>query len=100
MKNIPEISAFLRMRAHQQGVSNKDLAGQAGTTPQTLWHVMSGNRDFKVSTLLALADRLGLELVLIPKEAAPGLEGDRPGAAAVKTRVQAALERISGKSAS
>jgi transcriptional regulator with XRE-family HTH domain len=89
----------VRTRADQQGLSNKVLAEQAGTTPQTLWHVMSGNRDFKVSTLLALADRLGMELVLVPKEAAPGLEGERPGAPAVKTKVQAALERISGKPA-
>lgn len=100
MKNISEISSALRTRTHQQGLSNKTLAEQAGTTPQTLWHVMSGTHDFKVSTLLALADRLGLELVLVPKEAAPGLEGNRPGAPAVKTKVQAALERISGKPAS
>lgn len=30
---------------------------------------MSGEQDYKVSTLLALADRLGLELMLVPKEA-------------------------------
>ena len=86
-----EISDVLRRQAGQIGLSSKALAEQTGTSTQTLWKVMKGSHDFKVSTLLALADRLGLEVVLIRKEAAPGL------VPAVKTKVQAALERISGR---
>ena len=97
MKNISEIVDVLRRQAAQTGLSSKALAEQTGTTTQTLWKVMKGSHDFKVSTLLALADRLGLEVVLIQKDAAPGLVGDVAGTPAVKTRVQAALERIPGR---
>ena len=97
MKNIMEISEALRRQAGQIGLSSKALAEQTGTSTQTLWKVMKGSHDFKVSTLLALADRLGLEVVLIRKEAAPGLVADAAGTPAVKTKVQAALERISGR---
>lgn len=45
------------------------LASDAGITYRTLSHVLGGEQDFKVSTLLAVADRLGLEFVLVPKEA-------------------------------
>ena len=96
MKNIIEISDVLRGQARQIGVTSKVLAEQTGTSTQTLWKVMKGSHDFKVSTLLALADRLDLELVLLQKAAAPGLASDVTGAPAVKTRVQATLERMSG----
>ena len=57
MKNIMEISDALRRQAGQIGLSSKALAEQTGTSTQTLWKVMKGSHDFKVSTLLALADR-------------------------------------------
>lgn len=69
MKSLAEISSALASRAAKRRYPKMQLAADAGVTHRTLSHVMSGEQDYKVSTLLALADRLGLELLLVPKEA-------------------------------
>ncbi len=71
-----------------------DLKSRAGISQRTLTNVLSGSEDFKVSTLLSLADRLGLELALVPKAAAAAVEAGPTAAPRVKSRVSAALERI------
>lgn len=60
------------------------LRGQPEITQQELDDALSGEEDFKVSTLLSLIDRLGLELMLVPKVTEP----------LIKSRVQASLDRI------
>jgi hypothetical protein len=47
-----------------------------------------------VSTLLALADRLGLELLLVPKEAAQAVSAGTVTQPVVTSRVQGALDRV------
>lgn len=69
MKTPSEISNVLSREADTRRYGKMQLAADAGVTYRTLSHVLGGERDFKVSTLLAVADRLGLELVLVPTEA-------------------------------
>lgn len=69
MKSLGEVSKVLAERASKRKYGKLQLAADAGVTYRTLSHVLSGEQDFKVSTLMAVADRLGLELVLVPKEA-------------------------------
>lgn len=69
MKSLGEVSKVLAERANKRKYGKLQLAADAGVTYRTLSHVLSGEQDFKVSTLMAVADRLGLELVLVPKEA-------------------------------
>lgn len=69
MKSLGEVSKVLAERAAKRRYGKMQLAADAGVTYRTLSHVLSGEQDFKVSTLMAVADRLGLELVLVPKEA-------------------------------
>ncbi len=71
-----------------------ELKSQAGISQRTLTNVLSGTEDYKVSTLMAVADRLGLELVLVPKAAAVAVEAGKTTAPLVKSRVAAALERV------
>jgi DNA-binding phage protein len=63
MKSLGEVSKVLAERAAKRRYGKMQLAADAGVTYRTLSHVLSGEQDFKVSTLMAVADRLGLELV-------------------------------------
>lgn len=92
MRALIEIADVLARQFRRTGLGKLKLAQDAGVTYRTLSHVFSGSQDYKVSTLMAVADRLGLELVLLPKEAARGL-GAVPEPE-VQSRVQAALDRL------
>ena len=94
MKSIRDISSTLRTTASAHGMRQADLKAAAGISQRTLTNVFSGTEDYKVSTLLALADRVGLELVLVPKPAAAVVEAGKTTAPRIKSRVAAALERV------
>ncbi|ARP86819.1 helix-turn-helix domain-containing protein [Bordetella genomosp. 9] len=95
MTSHAQVAQVLRTALSHAGLSQAELRAQAGISQRTLTNVLSGREDFKLSTLLALCDRLGLELVLVPREAAAGAA---PGPAVrppvVRSRVQGALARI------
>ena len=63
MKSIPEVSALLAARVKNLRKGKMALCDEAGFTARTLRNVLSGSEDYKVSTLLSLVDRLGMELV-------------------------------------
>ena len=96
MNSIPEISATLRGHLQQSGRTGQSLREAAGLSRQTFANVMGGEHDYKLSTLLALADRLGLEVLLLPKGAGRGLMPDASGAV-VETLVDLARERAAGQ---
>lgn len=73
MKSITEIATGLRSQLKASGMTQAALRAAAGLSARTLTLLLSGSHDFKLSTLLAVADRLGLEMVLVPKGAAAGL---------------------------
>lgn len=93
MKTHAEIAQSLRDAAVKRRLPQARLKEQAGISQRTLTKVLSGREDFKVSTLLALADRLGLELVLVPREAARAVGAGTVTEPVVKSRVKLALER-------
>lgn len=93
MSTLPDISNVLRQALAQRDLTQAQLRQQAGVSQRTLTNVLSGAEDFKVSTLLALADRLGLNLLLVPKGAASAVQAGDTTDLAVKSRVQAALDR-------
>lgn len=94
MKSITELSQVLEQRSRTLKYGKLQLARDSGVTYRTLSHVLGGAQDFKVSTLLAVADRLGLELMLVPKEARQAFVHDTAQKSAVPTKVQAALDRL------
>lgn len=94
MKTHTEIAQMLRNALAHRHLPQSKLRQQAGVSQRTLTKVLSGHEDFKVSTLLALADRLGLELLLVPREAAQAVSAGQVTQPVVKSRVQGALERV------
>ncbi len=74
MRSLADIAMRLRAAIKARGVRQAQLREQAGVSQRTLTNVLSGTTDFKVSTLIAVADRLGLELVLVPKAAVVAVE--------------------------
>jgi len=93
MKSHPEVAKILRTAISHRKVSQAQLREEAGISHRTLTNVLSGDEDFKMSTLFALADRLGLEMLLVPKGAAQAVSAGAVTQPVVKTRVQKALER-------
>jgi transcriptional regulator with XRE-family HTH domain len=73
MKSIYEISRRLRETLKASGRTQQEIRLSAGLSRQTMNNVLKGTEDYKLSTLLAVAERLGLELVILPKSAARGL---------------------------
>jgi transcriptional regulator with XRE-family HTH domain len=92
MTTLPAIADSLRDAARRNGMTQLRLAETAGISPRTLTHVLSGQEDFRVTTLMALADRLGLELVLIPKPAAAGWLAGETAGPPVRSTINEALE--------
>ncbi|MDH0866101.1 helix-turn-helix transcriptional regulator [Mitsuaria sp. GD03876] len=89
---MPDIAESLRDAARRNGMTQARLADAAGVSPRTLTHVFSGQEDYRVSTLMALANRLGLELVLLPKGAGAGLAVGEPAGPPVRSVINEALE--------
>jgi len=96
MKTLSAIAEALRARLRQQGQTQAQLRDAAGIAQRTLTNVFSGEQDFKVSTLLALADRLGLEMVLVPKGAAAAIQAQEPAKPRVPTRIDVARRQAGG----
>ncbi|RKP55812.1 helix-turn-helix domain-containing protein [Pararobbsia silviterrae] len=93
MRTLTDIAAYLRSRLTDARLTQAQLGAASGVSRRTLTHVLGGRIDYKLTTLLAILDRLGLELAIVPKPAATGVERDlEPTEPAVKSRVQAALE--------
>lgn len=67
MKTLAQLGALLRDRVHSAAITQDVLRRRAGVSRRTLTNVLSGKQDFKVTTLFAVADRLGLEVTLTPK---------------------------------
>ena len=93
MKSHADVAHALRDSLQRRSISQQQLRGEAGISQRTLTNVLSGHEDFKVSTLFALADRLGLELLLVPKEASRAFSSPESSAPEIKTKVGALILR-------
>ena len=100
MMSIAEVASILRRQLKSRGLTQAALRSAAGLSARTLTLLLSGGHDFKLSTLLAVADRLGLEMVLVPKGAAAGLGlPGEPQAAAVPSLIDLAQRGVAGSPA-
>jgi len=93
MKSIAETSDELRTALKRTRMRQADLREAAGVSRQTLANVLGGKDDYKLSTLLSLADKLGLEVLLLPKEAARGFQA-MPEAPPVESVVDQARKLV------
>ena len=97
MNTLPEFAALLRQRMAAMGATQLALSQAAGLTRRTLALVLSGRHDFKLTTLLALLDKRGLEIVVVPKGAAASLASTSAADTAappVKSLIDLGQERL------
>lgn len=94
MKTLQQLADILRKQIDRLELTQEALGSASGVSRQTLSKVLSGRSDLKVTTLMALADRLGLELMLVPKEIAPGMKHLEESRPRVRSLVDAALGSI------
>ena len=89
----------MRDAMRKQKVTQQDLRERAGIAKRTLTGVLSGESDYKVTTLMAVLDRLGYEMVIVPKAAARAVPAEwEPTEPTVKTKVQIAIEKFGAPS--
>ena len=102
MKTLSDIASVLRRRMKTTAVTQREICAAAGLARRTLTAVLSGEADYRVTTLMAVLDRLGYELVFVPKGAAAGLTEEplAPTKPMIKTRVERAQEVVKAPAAS
>jgi transcriptional regulator with XRE-family HTH domain len=96
MKTLSEVGAMLQDAKSRSNVSQKELASRTGLTPVTLRGVFNGTTDSRISTIMALADELGLELVLVPKLISHSIAPHHGTVPPVKSRIAGILDRTPG----
>jgi len=101
MNTHQAVADLFKKTMKRQRLPQNQLVRDAGLAPRTLQLMLSGEHDFKLSSFFAVADRLGLEMVLVPKEAAAAVQAGQTEATepAVMTQVQAALNALTHRSA-
>lgn len=96
MKTHQAIANLFKQTMKRLRMPKNQLVRDAGLAPRTLQLMLSGEHDFKMSSFFAVADRLGLEMVLVPKEVAPAVQAGQTATTepVVLTQVQAALNQL------
>ena len=73
MKTMEEVAEVLESQRRELRITYDDLASAAGLTPLATRRALKAQTAPRVTTLMALADKLGLEVVIVPKAVAAGL---------------------------
>jgi transcriptional regulator with XRE-family HTH domain len=73
MKTLSEVAKRLEDERRRLMLDYQALAERTGLTPLSVRNVLQGRSAPRITTLMALADPLGLEVLLLPKVVASGL---------------------------
>ena len=94
MKTLYDVSIALEAARKNRPVALKKLVETTGLTAVTIRGLLLGTKDSRLSTLLAVANELGLEVLLVPKEVAASISTSPVGVKSdVETLVGASLDR-------
>jgi transcriptional regulator with XRE-family HTH domain len=74
MKTLTEIATRLEAERLRLMLDYQTLAERTGLTPLSVRNVLQGRAAPRITTLMAIADQLGLEVLLLPKVVARGLQ--------------------------
>ncbi|HWW07419.1 helix-turn-helix transcriptional regulator [Collimonas sp.] len=91
MKTLSELAATLRQAKDRLALSVVAMSRNSGLTAVTIRGVLAGKNDPRLSTLMTIADQLGLEVVLLPKAVASSIAAKSPAEEEVQSLVAAAL---------
>ena len=75
MYAVEEIVAALKAAREARGLSQRDLGALSGVPQSHISRIENGGADIRLSSLVALARALGLEVVLAPRSRMPAIEG-------------------------
>ena len=73
MNTLKGIAESLRLG--QKGAFDVELASKTGLSRQSIGRALSGEHNFNVNTLLAIAEANGQEVLIVPREVARALQG-------------------------
>jgi hypothetical protein len=93
MKTLAELSHALRQAKEQLALPVIEMSRNSGLTAVTIRGVLTGKNDPRLSTLMTLAEQLGLEVMLLPKAVAATIVAKPTAPAEVQSLVSAALAR-------
>lgn len=86
MNTLSSIAESLRQgRKVRKGNSDVELACKTGLSRQSIGKALSGNHNFNVTTLLAIAEANDQEVLVVPREVARALKGSNLSASSVAT---------------
>jgi DNA-binding phage protein len=92
-----ELSAALQAAQLRSETTQTQLAMDCGLNRMTLQKIMAGRGDPKFSTLVALADALGLDVVLSPRLLDAPTQAQQLASPVIETSVQRALAGLKDK---
>jgi transcriptional regulator with XRE-family HTH domain len=93
MRTLQDIAAVLDSARKQQRIPLYALIAASGLTAVTIRGLLSGKKDARLTTLMEIAERLGYEVMLVPRDVAGSLVSADDAAPAVESLVEAALTR-------
>ncbi len=93
MNSLSELAEVIRARMLQSKATYASLSAAAGVANGTLGRILSGEHDFRINTLFAIADRLGLEVLLVPKGSVTAIGAPDEARSAVPSVIDRALGR-------
>jgi transcriptional regulator with XRE-family HTH domain len=91
MRTLHELARSLEQARRGLGLSYDALARAAGLTPLATRRALQGGAAPRITTVMALAEHLGLEVVVVPQAVAQGLA---PSPAEALARPLSAVEKL------
>ena len=100
MKTLSEVATRLEDERQRLALDYQAVAERTGLTPLSVRSVLQGRTAPRITTLMAIADQLGLEVMLLPKVLAAGLQaqgGEGPAPALSRVdRIVAETSQLAG----
>lgn len=93
MKTLQEMSFRLETERKRQGLKYVDLATATGLSVLSVRQALQGKVAVRVPSLMALADQLGMEVIMVPKLVAQSLQSENEPAAKVLTDIEQLLSQ-------
>lgn len=96
MQSLEDFAQEMSRHQKARRVTATELAGRAGLTDQSVRAMLHGHAAPRLTNAMALADALGLELVLVPKAVAQEMRAsaEPPQARTVVSDIERTLGRL------
>lgn len=91
MRTLSEFAVALSDAKKARKLTANALAQRTGLTPQAVRQILAGESAPRLTNAMALASELGLELVLLPKDAAQSLAAPQHAQRTVMSDVERLL---------